>query len=47
MKCRICDQEDPFINFDETTKEFTDCSECQSIIQDTLLEFEDSDIIES
>jgi cytidine deaminase len=45
MKCFICDREDDLISYDKTYHEFTPCSVCQAIINETLEEWEDVDEI--
>jgi len=47
MHCAICDREDDSISFNPKTGQFSDCSVCQSVIDETLEEFEHEDENES
>jgi len=39
MRCKLCDAEDNTISWDPVKKDFTDCQECQSVIQEALDDF--------
>lgn len=43
MRCKLCDEEDPTITFDEVKGNFTDCRECQAVIQEALDDFADEE----
>lgn len=46
MRCYICDQDSETVNLDAKTKQFTPCSECQSIIYECVISYEPDDDIE-
>ena len=39
MRCKLCDAEDNTISWDPVKKDFTDCQECQAVIQEALDDF--------
>lgn len=43
MHCYICDKDDSLISFDKEHGEYSPCSTCQAIIEETLQEFEEVD----
>jgi hypothetical protein len=41
MRCYICDKDDDLIYFDKVLGEYSPCTVCQAIIEETLEEFEE------
>lgn len=41
MHCGICDREDDLISYDKEHKEFTPCTDCQAIIEETVNGYEE------
>lgn len=40
IRCYICDREDDLITYDKVRKEFVPCAVCQSIIEETIEEYD-------
>lgn len=41
MHCAICDREDDLISYDKANEEFTPCTVCQAVIEETIDGYEE------